>query len=156
MRKRERQIEDSSVLETILRHGKFAVVALCRRNEPYVVTLSYGYDQRDRALYFHCANDGLKSEFARENPDACATIVEDKGYRQGKCSHAYRSVVIRGRIEIIEDHDAKLNGLDVLIRHLEEDPATFIKSRLPALMPRVSAMHIWRLSIDEITGKEGQ
>ena len=70
--------------------------------------------------------------------------------------HQYASVVIRGRIEIISDHDEKQKGLEVLIEHLEEQPAIMkAKLRLPERQQRMDVMHIWKLTIDGITGKKG-
>ena len=129
MQKREGQIEDESILESILQQGKYAVIALCRKDEPYIVTLNYGYDNVSRVLYFHCAKKGLKSEFVCQNPNVCATIIEDKGYIQSECAQPYRSVIVRGPIEIIEDQDEKQKGLNVLIEHLEENPET-VKERV--------------------------
>jgi uncharacterized protein len=61
VRRTDRQIEDEATLEGILLQGKYATLALCRGGEPYVVTLSYGYDRDTKALYFHCARDGWRS-----------------------------------------------------------------------------------------------
>ena len=52
MRREDREIADWSVMEEVLRQGKYATLALCRDHEPYVFTLNYGYDAVERALYF--------------------------------------------------------------------------------------------------------
>jgi len=154
--KAEREITEEAVLDEILTRGKYAVLALCRKDEPYLVTLSYGYDRIGKALYFHCAKDGLKTDFVRENPHVCATVVEDHGYIQGECKQVYRSVVLRGRI-VIADADEKRKGLDVLLDHLEERPevrrATLASAARQARIN--NDMDIWRLDIDEMTGKAG-
>lgn len=155
LRRNDRQIEDAAVMEGILKSGKYATLALCCGDEPYVVTLSYGFDLPSRTLYFHCAKDGLKAEFVRRNPNACATIIEDRGYVQGKCAHEYRSVIIRGRVEVVEDDGEKMKGLDILIGHLEEHPET-VKAGLARKQHRVDVMNIWKLKIEEITAKEGR
>ena len=107
LRRTDRQIKDAATLESILLQGKYATLALCRGGEPYVVTLSYGYDRNAGALYFHCAGVGLKTDFVRENPNACATVIRDDGYVHDECAHKYASVVIRGQIEIITDPSEK-------------------------------------------------
>ena len=96
MRRKDRKINDENVLYDIVNKGQFAVLALCRKNEPYCVTLSYGFEKARRTLYFHAANTGLKLDILKENPEVCLTIIEDNGYLKTVCSHAYRTVVIRG------------------------------------------------------------
>jgi uncharacterized protein len=46
MRRPDRQITDENELREILLKSKYIVIAMCRDNKPYVVTLSYGYDDR--------------------------------------------------------------------------------------------------------------
>jgi uncharacterized protein len=154
MRKSEQEIKDRSVVEEILRQGQYATLALCRNDEPYVVTLSYGYDPAGRALYFHCAKEGVKTTFIRENPNACATVIADNGYVQSECTHRYQSVVIRGRIDILEDVLAKRTALDILIGHLEQQPET-MRSKLANNQGPLDSMNVWRLNIEEVVGKEG-
>ena len=59
----DREIKDNHEIQNILLQGKYAVVALCRDNEPYLVTLNYGYDREKEAMYFHSALAGLKLDF---------------------------------------------------------------------------------------------
>jgi nitroimidazol reductase NimA-like FMN-containing flavoprotein (pyridoxamine 5'-phosphate oxidase superfamily) len=54
--------------------------------EPYVVTLSYGYEEKSNTIYSHCASEGQKIGYIKRNPYVCATIIEDKGYVEGDCS----------------------------------------------------------------------
>jgi nitroimidazol reductase NimA-like FMN-containing flavoprotein (pyridoxamine 5'-phosphate oxidase superfamily) len=107
MRKKEREIKKTGDLVDILRDGKYTTVAMCRNDEPYVVTLSYGFDEAENILYFHCAQKGLKLEFLNDNPEVCATVIQDKGYKKGKCAHAYRSVVFWGKMTVVDDLEEK-------------------------------------------------
>ena len=50
-----REIISESEINDILQKGKFVVLSACRDNEPYIVTLSYGFDANERSLYVHCA-----------------------------------------------------------------------------------------------------
>ena len=74
---------DPAFINDILDNGKYMSQAMCRNNEPYIVTLSYGYDKESRALYCHCANKGLKLDFIRENNTICGTVFRDEGCLQG-------------------------------------------------------------------------
>jgi uncharacterized protein len=155
MTKKEREITDPQVMADILRKGKFTVISLCRDNEPYVVTLSYGYDESSRTLYFHAGNSGLKLEFLRENPVVCGTVIEDRGYLTDECAHAYRSVVFWGKMTVVQSLEEKKQGMEVLFNQLEENPAP-IKARTLKKDAAYDAVAVLRLRIDHITGKQGQ
>ena len=155
LNKKEREISDKKELLDILERGKYAAIAMCRGNEPYVATLNYGFDRGKNALYFHTTQRGLKIEFIRENPLVCATVVEDRGYKMGKCSHAYRSVVFWGKMSAVDDITEKKHGLDVLLHHLEENPDE-VKERLLKDETRYRDVTILRLDIFDITGKKAK
>jgi len=36
-------------------------------NEPYLVSLSNGYDEAINCLYFHCADEGKKAAYLKAN-----------------------------------------------------------------------------------------
>lgn len=152
MRRADREIVDRRELEAVLRGQRYMAVAMCRNSEPYIVTLSYGYSPEENALYFHCAREGLKLDFLRENPTVCATVVEDLGYHAGKCSHAYRSVVVRGQMQVLTDRADKAHGLRVLLVHQEADPDDVGQRLLPD-DGAYDGVTVLRLTITELTGK---
>ena len=155
MKKKEREIKDKAVFKTVLKHGKYTTIALCRKQEPYIVTLNYGYDEAKHAMYFHCAPEGLKIEFIEANPRVCATVIEDRGYQMGECEHAYRSVIIWGKMFVIHDLDEKKTALNVMIQQLEDQPDV-VRERTFKDENRVKNVGILRLDIEEITGKQGE
>jgi nitroimidazol reductase NimA-like FMN-containing flavoprotein (pyridoxamine 5'-phosphate oxidase superfamily) len=155
LRRAEREIKDTGIIEEILRTGKYAIISLCRNNEPYVVTLSYGYDAENKVIYFHSAKNGLKIDFIKSNPEACLTIFKDNGYIQNECAHSYRSVIIRGRMELVENESEKRKGIEIMINQLENNP-DIVKSRLDAKKEIYENMQVLKLKISEITAKEGK
>ncbi|MFC1683755.1 pyridoxamine 5'-phosphate oxidase family protein [Candidatus Zixiibacteriota bacterium] len=153
MHKKEREIADRSKLLEVLIRGRYAAVALCRKDEPYIVTLNYGYDQEKNCLYFHSAQRGLKIDFLAANEQACATVVEDLGYADGQCTHKYRSIILRGEMGLVQDLEEKKHGMSILIRHQESVPENMEK-KLRATEDAYRRVAVLRLNISEITGKE--
>jgi nitroimidazol reductase NimA-like FMN-containing flavoprotein (pyridoxamine 5'-phosphate oxidase superfamily) len=154
MNRKEKEITDPGVLKEIVKQGKYATVAVCRANEPYIVALNYGYDENKNILYFHCALKGLKLDFIRHNPAVCATVIEDRGYKTGDCSQTYRSVVFWGKMYIIEDLEEKKHGVNILLNHLEDNPGEIREKSLKS-DDVYKEVGILRLDITEISGKQG-
>jgi nitroimidazol reductase NimA-like FMN-containing flavoprotein (pyridoxamine 5'-phosphate oxidase superfamily) len=153
VRKKEREITDREQLLEILKKGKYTVISMCRENEPYVVTLSYGYDEKQNSLFFHCSPQGLKLDFIRQNPNVCGTVIEDLGYKMGDCSHAYRSVVFWGKMYQIDDLTEKKHAIDVLLEHLEDEP-DIVREKSLKSDEDYKDVGILRLDITEMTGKK--
>lgn len=150
-----RELTDKADLDRILKNGQFSVISMCRENEPYIVTLSYGYDSENETLYFHCAKDGLKLDFLKSNKKVCATVIEDGGYISGECGHEYKSVVFWGNMHLVQDLDEKKHGMSILLHHLE-DKDSIIKDKILKSEDYYSKMQILRLEIEQIHGKAGR
>lgn len=152
MRRIEKEISNEEEIIEILKNGKYAIISLCKENEPYIVTLSYGYDDTKRALYFHCAKEGQKLDFIKSNPNVCGTVIEENGYTDG-CGQAFRSVVFRGTMVIVETLEEKKKGLEVLINQLEKDPIP-TKNKFLKKENTYENLGMLRLDITDISGKE--
>ena len=155
MQKYERQIKDKTIVNNILKNGKYAIISMCLNNDPYIITLSYGYDSLNNALYFHSAKEGLKLKFIQVNSRVCGTVIEDKGYKTHQCSHSYRSVVFWGDMNEVQDIKEKKYGFEVMIDQLEEDPNK-VKKRFLRNEKIYQDTSILRLDINYITGKTNE
>ncbi len=153
LKKKEKEIKKQDEIFEILKRGRYAVISMCRANEPYIVTMNYGFDENQKCLYFHCAKQGLKTDFIRNNPSVCCSVIEDRGYCHGKCDHSYRSVVFLGIMYEVENIKEKKHGLDVLLNHLEKNPDP-IKKKILKDKTCYEGVNILRLDIKEITGKK--
>ena len=154
MTKAEREVTGGEELRGLLKRGKYASIALCRHNEPYIVTLSYGYDEKNGRLYFHTANKGLKLDFLKENSNVCATVIEDGGYIKDQCSHRYFSVVLWGEMTLISDLEEKKHAMEVLLNHLEDNPGPIKERNLPH-DASYNGVALLRLTVRQLTGKRG-
>ncbi len=148
----ERVITDTNEIEAILARCRYAVIALAVDNEPYIVTLTYGYDRREGTLYFHCAKEGRKLDFIRKNPEVCVTIIEEFG-DQTTCDHSYRSLVIRGRIELLEEPKEIDWGIRLMIAQIEQQDPTRLTAKLSPGNPAYDNLQMLKLRIRSVTGK---
>ena len=151
LRRSEKAITDPAEMWAIIAGQKFMTLALCKDNVPYLATVNYGYDQAVDCLYFHCAGEGKKMDYLRANPTVWGQIVEDNGYRDGKCDHAFRSVQFQGHITFVQDIEEKRQALSLMIDRLESDPET-AKEKLitPTALEKVMIVQV---HIEAITGK---
>ncbi|QOR34359.1 pyridoxamine 5'-phosphate oxidase family protein [Clostridium sp. 'deep sea'] len=155
MRRKDLLIDSKSELVKILKQGKYTTLALCRNNEPYVVTMSYAYSEQDNALYMHCAQKGLKLDFINENPAVCATVIEDKGYLEGLCDQKYSSVVIRGKLEYVNGVAEIRKAFLLMVEQLESNPEPQ-RSRIMKIGDSIARIVMLKLSIEEITGRHSR
>ena len=149
----DREITDPGLLEDIIKRNRISVIGMCRNNEPYVVTLSYGYDRDEKMIYFHCAKEGQKIEFLKTNPEVCITIIDDRGKAEDECDHSYRSVVIKGKMIFADKEEEKLKAVKVLIRHFEKNPERLMK-KVDSNSGLWQRTQMLKIRATDITGKE--
>lgn len=153
MRRTDKVLEGDEALFGILSRQKAMTLALCRGGEPYLVMVNYGFDLHSHSFYFHCAPTGKKIDFLRANPVVWGQVVEDLGYMEGQCDHAYRSVQFRGRAHFIEDFAEKKRALEIMIDQLEPDPGP-VKART-LTESAIRGVCIVKVRADFFTGKKG-
>ena len=153
LRRSDKALEDKAELVRILKSQKHVTLALCEDNQPYLVTMNHGYDESEHCLYFHCAPVGKKIDLLRANPQVWGQALEDGGYLDGECDHAYRTVQFQGRAEFVEDSAEKGRALALMIEQLETSPEP-VKAR--NLVPeKIAGVCILRVRLGEMTGKAG-
>lgn len=122
MRRKEKQITDNAEIEQIINEQKVFTLAMFHKSEPYLVTMDYGWDNKEKCFYFHCAASGKKMDILDSNPKIWGQVMEDLGYIPGECDHAYRCVHFSGEVEFIHELELKKKALELMIQKFERDP----------------------------------
>jgi uncharacterized protein len=152
VRRKEREITDPAEMRQVLKATKYVTIALCRENEPYLVSLSHGYDEEHNCLYFHCAPEGKKLVYARANSKVWGQVVLDFGVTD-ECDYAYTSVQFSGIFSLVTGLDEKWYGLQALVRQVAINP----ESKLSKIKPeKLEKTTIGKIDITYMSGKKHQ
>ena len=102
--KRVRQKLSEEECIQILKQEKRGVLSVLGEDDyPYGVPLNHWYCEADGKLYFHGGRLGHKIDAMRRH-DKVSFCVYDQGFRrEGEWALNFRSVVVFGRVEFIED-----------------------------------------------------
>jgi len=152
IRRKEKAIENVAEQKEIIRSAQYVTVALCKDNEPYLVSLSHGYDPDKNCIYFHCASEGKKMDFLKENNVVWGQALIDKGYIQGKCDHLYATVQFKGTVVFIDDFEEKKEALLNMIHKLDDSPDDVAEKQLTE--KSITRVTIGRIDIEYLSGKE--
>jgi nitroimidazol reductase NimA-like FMN-containing flavoprotein (pyridoxamine 5'-phosphate oxidase superfamily) len=119
MRKKDKEIKDKELMESILKRAIICRMGLSENNEPYIVPLNFGY--KDNFLYFHSAKEGRKIDMIRKNNNICFEIDIDTklldAEKPCKWSMQYYSVIGFGKAFLVEDLEEKRAALDIIMEH---------------------------------------
>lgn len=151
MRRQECKVTDKEMILDILNRSKIVHLGLVDGDEPYVVPMNYGYVMDDNlTLYLHSANKGYKLEVLRKNPKVCfemeCDVAESPGNVACQYSTFFKSLIGRGRAEILEDSQEKIKALSVFMKTQTGKDFEFNEKM-------VSAVSVIKITVDEYTAK---
>ena len=116
---------------------------------PYGMPIDHYYCEEDGKLYFHGGKKGHKID-AMKRHDKASFCVYDQGYvREGEWALNIRSVIVFGRIEMIEDEEKTIDISRRLCYKFTSDEA-YIEDEILRSGPRTL---LFALVPEHITGK---
>jgi uncharacterized protein len=153
MRRNDRQVNADEELLGIINDGKIIQIAFIDGNEPYIVTMNYGFtaDEGKIKFYFHSAVEGRKIDLIAKEPRICFSISICDPFVAGEkaCNYGmkYRSVVGYGKIRLLTDEKEKIYGLNCLMEQYTG------KSEWDYDAEMMKKTAVIRLDVEEISGK---
>jgi nitroimidazol reductase NimA-like FMN-containing flavoprotein (pyridoxamine 5'-phosphate oxidase superfamily) len=138
-------------LEDIIQKCQFCNLAMVDKdNKPYVIPMNFGY--KDDSIYLHGSRTGKKNDLLRKNPSVCLSFSTDHELRyvneEVACSWAmrYRSVLLYGKVEFIDEPDEKIKGLNIIMAHYSEHEFSYND-------PAIRDVQVYRVVIEKMEGR---
>ena len=101
----KQQLPQEECLEILEKELRGVLSVLGDDDYPYGFPINHYYCREDGKLYFHTGYKGHKMDAMRRR-DKASFCVYDRGYRkEGDWALNIRSVIVFGRIEMVEDRD---------------------------------------------------
>lgn len=157
IRRKEQEIVDIKIMKKILASTQYVTIALCKDDEPYLVTLSHGYDAKQNCIFFHCATEGKKLDYIKANNKTWGQAMINEGFKDGECEQHYSSVQFRGEVSFLSNVDDKMQALACMIRQQNENPRPMM-TKLEELDPSTGLKNvlIGRIDIEYLSGKQSE
>jgi nitroimidazol reductase NimA-like FMN-containing flavoprotein (pyridoxamine 5'-phosphate oxidase superfamily) len=149
MRRKDKKITDTEVIDDIIYRSTVCRLALSETNQPYIVPVCFGY--KNRTLYVHSAREGKKVDIIRKNNNVCVEFDIDhelvKTDRACTWGMKYRSVICYGTASFVDDDHEKREALDVIMAHYATGSFEYNDQKLANSI-------IIKIEIEIMTGKQ--
>lgn len=147
---------DRPTVSWVLDHCKILHLGLVNSDGTFVVPVHYDYEVNSEGkyvIYIHGTSNGNKGKALNKKP--VISFEADGGHEnliytppaEGAFGPAFRSVMGRGQVEIIEDNDEKLHALRSIIHNYVLDIPVALHAEKMAKVP------VWKIIVDDITAK---
>ena len=116
---------------------------------PYGMPINHYYNEEDGALSFHGGKNGHKMAAIRRDAKASFCVYDDGIRQDGEWFLRFRSVIVFGRIELIEDEETMLEISCRLSRKFTQDE-DYISNEIKN---HAAATQMFRLVPEHMSGK---
>lgn len=147
--RKKQQLSREECLELLQTQRRGVLSVLGDGGYPYGMPVNHYYDPEDGKLYFHTGRTGHRSDAIRRCDKASFCLL-DRGIREpGDWFLTFRSVIVFGRIEMVEDRERIYDIARRLSRKFTDDEA-YIQREIEQSGP---ATLMFALVPEQITGK---
>lgn len=118
---------------------------------PYCLPLSFVRVGDD--LYFHCAQEGRKSDLLRRFPQVCVTFVGDDRpafVAPAMYTTYFQSVIVTGTAVEMTDPAEKVEALRALCQKMTPE---FMNAFETAVEKSLDVTAVWKVHMEDISGK---
>lgn len=153
MRRKEREIIDHGAIKNFLEQQQILRIAFCDDDEIYIVPVNYGFiaDDDSYVFYFHGAKAGRKYELSQSKPtvgfeiDGCYHFIANE--KPCDCTASFQSVIGTGKIELIDDIENKIIGLNAIMNQTADQSEWDYDTKM------LDAVAIYKLTVQKISYK---
>ena len=103
--RKNKQMSTEDCVEVLKKETRGVLSVLGDGDYPYGTPMNHWYNEEDGCVYFHCGKLGHRLDALKKH-DKVSFCVYDQGYRrEGEWAFNVKSIIIFGKIEIIDDLD---------------------------------------------------
>ena len=149
MRRFKQQISEEACIRILQEQPRGVLSMLGDNGYPYGIPLDHWYSKKENKLYFHCAGSGHKIDAISACDKVSYCVMDDGCREEGEWALNINSVVVFGRIRVVDDEEKKREICINLTRKFT-DNEEYLRKELANAFPRVSCLE---LTIEHMTGK---
>ena len=149
MVRKHQQLPHEECIQILKKERRGVLSVIGDEGYPYGMPLNHWYCEEDGKLYFHSGMKGHRSD-AMKACDKASFCVYDAGYRrEGEWALNIRSVIVFGRLQVVEDEAAALEFIRRLSAKFTDD-TDYVEREIGQAMDHTL---IFSLTPEHITGK---
>lgn len=149
MRNRDQQLPRQACIDLLRANPRGVLSLLGDEGYPYGVPTNFWYCENDGCLYFHGGKQGHKVDAMNANPRVSLCVMDQGRRKDGDWAMTFQSVVVFGRIEILDAGEQAMDTVRKLSLQFTGDTG-FIEREIQNYGARTL---IFRLVPEHITGK---
>ncbi len=112
MRRKKQELTEEECVHILTVQPRGFIAVLADNDYPYAVPMNYVYD--NGRIYFHSALEGQLTDAINKSDKVTFTVINNGEKVENEWWYIFKSVIVFGRIKIIEEKDEKIKRLRIL------------------------------------------
>ncbi len=147
--RKKQALPQAECIEILKQQPRGVLSVLGDEGYPYGMPMNHWYCEADGKLYFHSGMNGHRSD-AMKRCTKASFCVYDEGYRrEGEWALNIRSVIVFGRLEVVEDAEKALEFIRCLSAKFTDDE-DYVRQEIAQAIDHTL---VFTLTPEHITGK---
>lgn len=127
--RKNKQISMEDCIQVLKNETRGVLSVIGDDGYPYGMPMNHWYNEEDGGIYFHSGNVGHRLDALKKN-DKVSFCTYDQGYRsEGEWAWNVKSVIVFGRMEIIDDMD-KIADIATKLSHKFTQDEEYIRKEI--------------------------
>ena len=101
--RRNREISREACVEILTRETRGVLSVNGDGGYPYGMPMNHFYNLEDGCIYFHCGKNGHRLDALKASDKVCFCVYEQGTREADDWAYSVRSVIVFGRMEVLED-----------------------------------------------------
>lgn len=149
LRRRNQEIPTSECIELLKIEKRGTLSVIGDNGYPYGMPMNHFYNEDDGKIYFHCGTSGYREDALKRNNRVSFCVCEAGKSDEGEWALKVRSVIVFGRVDIVNDMATVVDITARLSRKFTDDEE-YIRAEIQNHADRTVLL---RLSPEHISGK---
>ncbi len=147
MRRHKQELSAEDCTDMLINEPRGVLALLGDDDYPYAIPMSHAY--ADGKIYFHGAKEGHKNDAVKKYSKASYCVVDNGVKNEGEWWYTFKSVIVFGKIRILEDNNEKIEKLRLLGNKFFPMPED-TENEIERLLDRTE---VYELTVEHISGK---
>ena len=150
LERKHKELPRETCVEVLKTETRGVLSVIGDEGYPYGMPMNHWYNEEDGAIYFHCGDTRSHRMDALQKDNRVSFCVYDRGYRkEGDWAYYVKSVIVFGRMEIIDDREI-IRDISTKLSYKFTDDTAFIESTIREHLHRTRLL---KLVPEHICGK---
>lgn len=119
--RKHKQLSDEECVELLQNETRGVLSVQGDDGYPYGMPMNHWYNAEDGYIYFHCGNVGHRLDALRRDDKVSFCVYEQGSRREGDWAYTVRSVIVFGRMDVIDDMDTIVDVTTKLSHKFTQD-----------------------------------